>query len=232
MPNHQISISVSSTGSVPALSGYDNEVGSSEVASANVLGFPAGSVNAAFTLALTAANLQSVFLLSDKGGIITTNGTSTVDVQTISISGTPTGGFFPLSFGGQATALPYNASAANVQTALQALPSIGSGNITCSGGPLPGTPVVCTFAAALAPGFQPLVTTYSGALTGGSTPTITIAHTAPGQPTNTIVLQPGVPLTWGKSTGYGSNPFGNGNVSGAFFSCTPSSRLSFKILTN
>ena len=62
------------------------------------------------------------------------------DVQTLSLSGNPTGGTFTLSFGGQTTAaIPFNATAAQVQAALQALSSIGAGNVACAGGPLPGT---------------------------------------------------------------------------------------------
>ena len=46
------------------------------------------------------------------------------------------GGQFKLSFGGDTTAdLAYNASAAQVQSALRALPSIGAGNVSVTGGP-------------------------------------------------------------------------------------------------
>jgi len=48
------------------------------------------------------------------------------------------GGMFRLRFGGNTTAdLPFNANAATIQAALQALPSIGAGNIRV-GGPSPG----------------------------------------------------------------------------------------------
>lgn len=46
-------------------------------------------------------------------------------------------------------ALPYNATAANVKTALEALPGIGAGNVTVSGGPLPTAAVRFTFNPAL-----------------------------------------------------------------------------------
>lgn len=47
-----------------------------------------------------------------------------------------TGGTFVLSFGGSSTGpLAYNASAAAVQAALEALPPIGAGNVAVSGGP-------------------------------------------------------------------------------------------------
>src|SRR5262249_33864161 len=51
------------------------------------------------------------------------------NVQQVTLTGNPTGGTFTLTFGGQTTsAIAYNASAATVQSALQALSSIGSGN--------------------------------------------------------------------------------------------------------
>src|SRR5579864_9159015 len=53
------------------------------------------------------------------------------DVQTVSITGSPTGGTFTLSFGGHTTTgIAYNAAASAVQSALVALASIGSNNVT------------------------------------------------------------------------------------------------------
>ena len=81
--------------------------------------------------------------------------------QTIMTYGQPTGGTFTLTFGGQTTsAISYNAAASVVQTAMQALASIGSGNVTCLGGPLPTLPIFIQWAATLANGqyFQPQIT--------------------------------------------------------------------------
>ncbi len=226
---HQISYSTSSTNSQPSLTGTDNETGNSEINT--VQSFAASTTNGAVTLAFTAANLQSIYLLADRGGTLTTNGTGTADQQTITITGTPSGGTFPLCFGGQTTAVLFSASAANVLTALQALSSIGASNATCTGGPLPGTPVVVTFAAALATKFQTLLTTFSGSLTGGSSPTVTITHTTLGKPSNTIVLVAGTPLVWGISQGYASNPF-TIDVTSAFFTCTSATQLKIRILSS
>jgi hypothetical protein len=65
-----------------------------------------------------------------------TNGTN--EVQRLTLTGAPTGGTFKLRFGSSQTAgtLPYNASAAAIQTALRALPTIGASGVTCSGGAL------------------------------------------------------------------------------------------------
>jgi hypothetical protein len=103
------------------------------------------------------------------------------DVQTITITGTPTGGGTVASFGGASTAqLPFNATAAQVQTALQSLTSIGPANISCSGGPWPGTGIVCTFANAMAFTAEPLFVT-TDSFTGGSSPASHVAHTTTGR---------------------------------------------------
>jgi hypothetical protein len=55
-------------------------------------------------------------------------------VKTATITGTPTGGTFTLTFAGQTTSgIAYNAAAAAVQTALAALSTVGVGNVTVSG---------------------------------------------------------------------------------------------------
>lgn len=85
-----------------------------------------------------------------------------------------TGGQFKLSFKGQTTGdIAYNAAAASVQTELRALSTIGTSNVTVSGGPgneLGTTPYVITFAGALANSPQPLITTSAGTtpLSGGA----------------------------------------------------------------
>lgn len=93
----------------------------------------------------------------------------TAEVQSLVATGA-SAGTFTLSFLGQTTAaIAYNAAAADVEDALEALASIGVGNVTCSGGALPGTPVVITFAGALAavPNL-PLITANSTSLTDGT----------------------------------------------------------------
>jgi hypothetical protein len=105
------------------------------------------------------------------------------EVQTLSISGTPTGGTFTLTFDGQTTAtIAYNANAAAVQAALIALSNVGASDVVCTGGALPGTPVVITFGGALAHTDVALITAASGGLTGGSTPTASVALTTAGGP--------------------------------------------------
>src|SRR5579863_4477686 len=119
----QFTLSNSSGQISTTLTGYDSEAGNSEFA--ELYTFPAATVNGAFTLSLTAASLQAVFLMSDRGGTITTNGVGTADQQTITITASPTGGTFPINFNGQVTDFPWNVSAATVQTQLRALSTIG-----------------------------------------------------------------------------------------------------------
>lgn len=102
------------------------------------------------------------------------------EVQTITITGSPTGGSFTLTFSGQTTgSIAYNATAGAVQTALEALSNIAPGDVVCTGGPLPGTPVTVTFSGQYA-GIDVSLMTDTESLTGGTTPAVTVTTTTPG----------------------------------------------------
>ena len=132
-------------------------------------------------LAVQWANKFQASLNLNRGSLVAIAKTGVSAVMTLTCSGTPTGGTFTLSYNGFTTsALAYNCAASDVQTALQALPSIGSGNVTCSGGAFPGTAIVITFAGTMANIPVSLLTIASQALTGGSNPLITIALTTAG----------------------------------------------------
>lgn len=91
------------------------------------------------------------------------------EVQVLTFYGTPSGGTFTLTYDGQTTAaIAYNADAATVDAALEALSNIGAGDVTCTGGSLPGTPITITFGGALANTNVPLITATVSSLTGGS----------------------------------------------------------------
>jgi len=78
------------------------------------------------------------------------------EVQLISLPNNPSAGTFTLSFGGETTAaIAYNAVAADVETAFEALASVGSGNVTVSG-TAPNWTV--TFTGTLAAADQALIT--------------------------------------------------------------------------
>lgn len=123
------------------------------------------------------------FLLASGMGAVSTQaaGSATNEVQTITITGTPTGGDFTLTFNGQTTgAIAYDADAATVELALEALSNIEVGEATCAGGALPGTPVTVTFSGQYAAQDVPLMTDDDSGLTGGTTPAVAVTETTPG----------------------------------------------------
>ncbi len=111
------------------------------------------------------------------GDVITATGTA--EVQTVTITGTPTGGNFTLTFDGQTTAnIAYNAAAAAVQTALENLSNLLPGDVAVTGGPGPGTPWTVTFT--IPEGNVPQMMSNGAGLTGGVTPAVTVATTTQG----------------------------------------------------
>lgn len=102
------------------------------------------------------------------------------EVQTITITGTPDGGNFTLTYKGETTAnIAHSANAAAVKTALDNLSNIDS--VTCGGGALPATPVTVTFSGDLVDDQgQPLMTADGAGLTGGTNPAVAVTRTTPG----------------------------------------------------
>jgi hypothetical protein len=102
----------------------------------------------------------------------------TNEVQTATITGSPTGGTFTLTFSGQTTAaIAYNATAAAVQTALEALSNINPGDVTVTGAA--GGPYTLTWGGQYL-GENVAQPTATASFTGGSTPGVTIATTTAG----------------------------------------------------
>ena len=84
-------------------------------------------------------------------GTIVTGSTETNEIQELSLPATFTGGNFTLTFNGQTTAaLNFNATAAQIQTALGNLPAVTPGDLIVRGGPLNTDPVYIEFAGAFA----------------------------------------------------------------------------------
>lgn len=102
--------------------------------------------------------------------------------ETLTMTGTPTGGTFTLTYSAQTTAaIPYNATAAQVQTALINLSNIGVNEVRCTGGPFPATAIVVNFQGLLSGTLASAPLTMSAAgLTGGTSPTIGIVRTTTG----------------------------------------------------
>lgn len=138
------------------------------------------------------------------------------EVQTITITGTPTGGTFTLTYSGQTTSsIAYNAAASDVQAALEALSNIAVGDVVCAGGTLPGTAVTVTFEGALANTDVSLMTS-SSSLTGGTSPTITITETKKGGDTAYAYIAKPDDTTWTKCDGGNSIEFSI-SASGRYF---------------
>lgn len=116
-------------------------------------------------------------------------GDGTLDVKTLSITGSPTGGTFRLTFDGELSSpIAYNATAAQVQAALEGMSKFRPGgfDVEASGGPLP-TDVTLTFKGRYACQAVASITT-TDALTGGTSPASAVADTTPG--TTGTVLDP------------------------------------------
>lgn len=112
--------------------------------------------------------------------IVRTAVTAVNEVQTVTITGTPTGGNFVLIFKGfSTTPLLFSANAATVQAALELVSSIGTGGVTVTGGPGPATPYVVTFVGQNA-GINLPQMTATNTFTGGASPAIAVTTTTPG----------------------------------------------------
>lgn len=91
---------------------------------------------------------------------------NTNETQLITLTNSPTGGTFVLSFRGVWTGpIAYNAAAAAVQTALRALSTIGAGNVNVTGSA--GGPWTVEFVSALAGANREQIRANGAGLTGG-----------------------------------------------------------------
>lgn len=148
-----------------------SNIGAGDVA---VTGSAGGPYTVTFTSALAATNVAE---MTASGASLT----GTNEVQRITITGTPTGGDFTLTYAGQTTApIAFDADAATVDAALEALSNIGPGDVTCGGGPLPDSFVTVTFTGTLASTNVAQMTADGTGLTGGTAPAIAITTTTPG----------------------------------------------------
>lgn len=98
-------------------------------------------------------------------------------VYSLVSTGAPTGGTFTLTIGTETTdPLPYNATAAGIQAAVEALEGVGVGNAYVSGGPILTDAVELGFIGALH-GQTFTVTVDDTGLTGGTTPAVEATQT-------------------------------------------------------
>ena len=107
------------------------------------------------------------------GGYGPFNDQKTDEQQTVRVTGA-TGGTFTLTFEGQTTApLPFDATAAQIDAALEALPNIEADEIQTSGGPVQNANVNVFFRRGKQQSDQPQITADGSGLTGGTVATAT-----------------------------------------------------------
>jgi hypothetical protein len=95
------------------------------------------------------------------------------EIQTVTITGSPGGGTFTLTYSGQTTAaIPYNATAQQVQDALEALSNIGDEDVVVTG---TNPAFTVTFANRLGRTNVAAMTASGAGLTGGTSPAVSIA---------------------------------------------------------
>jgi hypothetical protein len=111
----------------------------------------------------------------------TINAEVTNDQQTVTVTGSPTGGSFALSGGPLTSSItPVWNDTAQTLAAKIAVALAAGASVVCTGGPFPGTGIVCTWTGALGNSPQNVVALGTNLLTGGSSPSVTIAHTTVG----------------------------------------------------
>lgn len=95
--------------------------------------------------------------------------TLTDEEQAITESGAVTAGTFTITYSAQTTAaINFDATAAQIQTALEALSNLAPGDVVVSGGPINTTPVVIVFQGTLAATNVAEITVDSTSLVGGT----------------------------------------------------------------
>lgn len=159
------------------------------------------------------AKAARVSLIPNAAGL--TGGTSpdvtwTDATSTLTVTGSPTGGDFTVAVDGEATAaIAYNASAGDVQTALEALSNLVPGDVTVTGSA--GGPWVLTFVLSVEEALEALSTVGTGNVTVTGTGTVGLPPygvtfaTAPGEVSVddsglTGGTAPEVTWTWGPSS--------------------------------
>ncbi|MFN4257799.1 MAG: autotransporter-associated beta strand repeat-containing protein [Gemmataceae bacterium] len=141
---------------------------------------------------MTVANLS---LVGGDVSVFTARDGQSDEIQTISLDGGVTGGTFTINFNGRTTApIAFNATAAAVQAALQALaPEIGTGNVTVLGGGGANGVYTLIFRNGLGSANVPEVTVDATSLIGGGATVATVSDgfSFNAIPTGTIIIGDG-----------------------------------------
>lgn len=150
-------------------------------AMANIAGMPVTAIRKGIVdgYDLSGLNYDADVYLSTTDGALSDSAVSANEIQTVTISGSPTGGTFTLTLGAQTTGtIAYNASAATVEAALEALSTIGQGNVQVTGSA--GGPYTVEFVGALAKTNVAAMTASGAGLTGGTSPSVAVATSTAG----------------------------------------------------
>jgi hypothetical protein len=154
-----------------------------------------------FTVTATTTNVSgsafAILVTRLKAGVAAKN-----SAQRVYLPGPPTGGNFTLTFEGQTTGnIAYNASAATVTTAIEALSTIGAGNTTVTADNVNGTWIIEFTGASFAGKYQPTFTATNVSLTGAGS--VAVEMTQVGRPAAYIAgpvykvtLEPGLISSW------------------------------------
>jgi hypothetical protein len=166
---------------ISSIGGVGNVQVSGPVAGPWVVEFT-GALGAADQLPLTidGTNLTGGFVNSDINVVITFTGAN--EVQSVSLSPVPAGGSFTLSFAGSTTgSLNFNASAAQIDSALESLPGLGAGTVNITGS---GTSFAVEFVGARARKNVPMLGVNASGLSRGLPIDVTVETMA--APTNEV----------------------------------------------
>jgi hypothetical protein len=124
----------------------------------------------------------------------------------IGVAGAPTGGTFTLTFETVTSGvIQWDSTAAQLQTVLEAMSNITSGDVAVTGADLPGGDLVIEFTGLLEESDRGTITLGVNSLSGGSTPTPSFSVTqqgdAPGVATGAITINVNSSGTFTRTTG-------------------------------
>lgn len=173
------------------------------------LGFDVGEItvptggSVRVTQALDVSAITDIFIANTQAMKLRINGTN--EVQRITPSGTISGGSATFTIAGQTTgAVAYNATAAELQLAAEALSSVEPGDLLMTGGPLNVAPIDIEYRQNLGCSNVAQLTHTSSLTGGGSLAMSTV--TAGVAASQEIELAAGVGLLWHEAMGGIDNP--------------------------
>ncbi|EDL60556.1 LamG domain-containing protein [Gimesia maris] len=105
------------------------------------------------------------------------------EIQTLTFTGTPTAGSVGVSFRGSKALIPHDSTAAEAEALLEALDTIGTGNVNVTGGDWPGTALSVEFINDLAQSDQPQLVVDNTAVH------VSIAESVKGVPQPTVGIE-------------------------------------------